>query len=203
MLLRTPDHWSVQFPTPGETPDEQELARLPERLRGVVDRDWDVAEAGLYRVHQRVAERFRRGRVLLAGDAAHVHSPAGGQGMNTGIQDAVNLAWKLALVSTGRAAPALLDTYHAERHPVGLFTMGQALARWQSRVGTGAGEGGRPLVDYAAVALGYQYRSSAVLGAPADGAPALSPDQLTGQPGTRAPHLAVSRGSRTISTIDL
>ena len=60
-----------------------------------------------------------RARIALAGDAAHVHSPAGGQGMNTGLQDAVNLAWKLALVARGDAAPRLLDSYHEERHPVG------------------------------------------------------------------------------------
>ncbi|GLQ88403.1 FAD-dependent monooxygenase [Dyella flagellata] len=68
-----------------------------------------------YRVHHRVAERFRHGRVFLLGDAAHIHSPAGGQGMNTGIGDAVNLAWKLAAVMTGQAPDALLDSYEAER----------------------------------------------------------------------------------------
>jgi len=62
---------------------------------------------------------LRAGRILLAGDAAHIHSPVGGQGLNTGIQDAYNLMWKLALVHKGRAAQALLDTYHEERHPVG------------------------------------------------------------------------------------
>jgi 2-polyprenyl-6-methoxyphenol hydroxylase-like FAD-dependent oxidoreductase len=68
-----------------------------------------------YRVHHRVASHFRAGRCFIGGDAAHIHSPAGGQGMNTGIGDAVNLAWKLADVLHGRAAPALLDTYEAER----------------------------------------------------------------------------------------
>jgi 2-polyprenyl-6-methoxyphenol hydroxylase-like FAD-dependent oxidoreductase len=68
-----------------------------------------------YRVHHRVADRFRVGRVLVAGDAGHVHSPVGGQGMNTGIGDAVNLAWKLADVLHGRAGAALLDTYDSER----------------------------------------------------------------------------------------
>jgi putative polyketide hydroxylase len=81
--------------------------------------------------------------------------------------------------------------------------MEQALARWQSRIGTGAGADGGPLVDYAAVAFGYQYRSSAVLGAAEDPAPALTPEDLTGQPGTRAPHVTVTRGGREISTIDL
>jgi 3-(3-hydroxy-phenyl)propionate hydroxylase len=67
----------------------------------------------------RHAAAYRSGRVLLAGDAAHIHYPAGGQGLNTGVQDAVNLGWKLALVVQGRAGEELLDTYHAERHPVG------------------------------------------------------------------------------------
>jgi FAD binding domain len=68
---------------------------------------------------ERQVPRYRDGRVLLAGDAAHVHSPAGGQGMNTGIQDAANLGWKLAASIHGWAPPGLLDTYHSERHPVG------------------------------------------------------------------------------------
>ncbi|MFE2536656.1 FAD-dependent monooxygenase [Streptomyces sp. NPDC059371] len=67
----------------------------------------------------RQADRYRKGRVLLAGDAAHIHFPAGGQGLNMGVQDAVNLGWKLASVVRGRAPESLLDTYHAERHPVG------------------------------------------------------------------------------------
>lgn len=71
-----------------------------------------------YRIHHRAAERFRDRRCFLLGDAAHVHSPMGGQGMNTGLQDAYNLAWKLALVAQGRAEPRLLDSYEAERVPV-------------------------------------------------------------------------------------
>lgn len=71
-----------------------------------------------YRIHHRCTERFRDRRCFLAGDAAHVHSPMGGQGMNTGLQDAYNLAWKLALVIAQRADPSLLDSYQAERMPV-------------------------------------------------------------------------------------
>ena len=76
-----------------------------------------------FRIHHRHATRYRAGRVFLAGDAAHVHSPAGAQGMNTGIQDAHNLGWKLALVSRGLADAALLDSYAAERLPVGRFVL--------------------------------------------------------------------------------
>ncbi|MGH9411703.1 MAG: FAD-dependent monooxygenase [Vicinamibacterales bacterium] len=76
-----------------------------------------VAWFSTYHVHHRVAHAFRSGRAFLAGDAAHIHSPVGGQGMNTGIGDAVNLAWKLAAVTRGRARPEILDSYEAERIP--------------------------------------------------------------------------------------
>ena len=71
-----------------------------------------------FRIHARKVEHYRQGHVFLVGDAAHIHSPAGGQGMNTGLQDACNLAWKLALVHTQHAPLTLLDSYEAERHPV-------------------------------------------------------------------------------------
>lgn len=76
----------------------------------------------------RQAERFRAGRVLLAGDAAHVHYPVGGQGLSLGIQDAVDLGWKLALVVRGRAPEALIDTYHDDRHPAVATTLRHTLA---------------------------------------------------------------------------
>jgi hypothetical protein len=77
----------------------------------------------------RQAAAYRVGRVLLAGDAAHVHSPAGGQGLNTGVQDAVNLGWKLAQVVKGISPPSLLDTYHAERHPVAARVLRNTMAQ--------------------------------------------------------------------------
>ena len=77
----------------------------------------------------RQAETYRRGRVLLAGDAAHIHSPDGGQGLNTGVQDAVNLGWKLAQVVKGMSPDSLLDTYHAERHPVGARMLRHTMAQ--------------------------------------------------------------------------
>jgi len=72
-----------------------------------------------FRINERKVKEYRKGRVFLAGDAAHIHSPAGGQGMNTGMQDAFNLAWKLAMVISGRAQPGLLDSYSPERGAVG------------------------------------------------------------------------------------
>ncbi|MEX0646801.1 MAG: FAD-dependent monooxygenase [Balneolaceae bacterium] len=76
--------------------------------------DW----TSVFKIHSRITENFNKGRIFLAGDAAHVHSPAGGQGMNTGIQDAYNLAWKLNLVVKEKANPRLLHTYHEERWPI-------------------------------------------------------------------------------------
>jgi uncharacterized protein YheU (UPF0270 family) len=77
----------------------------------------------------RQAASYRQGRVLLAGDAAHVHPPPGGQGLNTGVQDAVNLGWKLAQVVNGKSSDGLLDTYHAERHPVGARVLHNTMAQ--------------------------------------------------------------------------
>jgi 3-(3-hydroxy-phenyl)propionate hydroxylase len=77
----------------------------------------------------RQAATYRRGRVLLAGDAAHVHSPIGGQGLSTGVQDAVNLGWKLAQVIKGTSPESLLDTYHTERHPVGARVLRNTMAQ--------------------------------------------------------------------------
>ena len=97
-------------------PDFQAVADalLPDRPR-LADLRW----SSVFRISMRLAEHYRSGRVFIAGDAAHIHPPTGGQGMNTGIQDAYNLAWKLALVIGGAAPEALLDSYEAERRPVG------------------------------------------------------------------------------------
>ncbi|MFC9440906.1 FAD-dependent oxidoreductase [Nocardia sp. NPDC057030] len=119
VLLRTPQHWRVLLPTPIDTEDEAELRRLPERLDAVADlgRPWHIAHCSLYRVHQRVAGRFRHGRVLLAGDAAHLNNPLGGMGMNSGMHDAVQFASALAEV-VGGAPDARLDEVAAHRRTV-------------------------------------------------------------------------------------
>jgi putative polyketide hydroxylase len=141
-----------------------------------------------------VARRFRTGRAFLVGDAAHSWPPTGGLGANTGIQDTHNLAWKLAAVLDGRADEALLDTYHDERHPTAVLTMGQAMARFGTRMADGAGP---DVIDYGAVSMGYRYPAGATDTA------ALLPRELAGQPGTRAPHREVTLDGRPISTLDL
>jgi len=156
-----------------------------------------------FAIGAQVARQYRQQRVFVVGDAAHIVPPTGGYGANAGIQDAHNLAWKLAWVLRGEAAPALLDTYEAERHPVGLLTMRQALALWGSRIGEGVAREGEAPLDYAAVAFGYRYQSPAVVGAPSHLPPALSSVELNGQPGTRAPHVWLERDGERFSTVDL
>jgi 2-polyprenyl-6-methoxyphenol hydroxylase-like FAD-dependent oxidoreductase len=85
-----------------------------------------LAWSSYFRVNSRMVDRLRSGRVFLAGDAAHVHSPAGAQGMNTGIQEAFNLGWKIARVALGMAPDRLLETYHLERHPIGRDVLRQS-----------------------------------------------------------------------------
>jgi len=94
----------------------------------------DMAWSGRYRSESRQAPAYRNGRIFLAGDAAHTHSPAGAQGMNTGLQDSVNLGWKLAAAVRGQAPDWLLDSYNAERHPVGAAVL--SLAGRQFRLNT-------------------------------------------------------------------
>lgn len=100
-----------------------ELQRMIDVPTSASVRVRDPAWITRFRLHHRQTTRYRVGRIFLAGDAAHIHSPVGAQGMNTGIQDAWNLGWKLALVARGAADPGLLDTYEAERWPVGHFLL--------------------------------------------------------------------------------
>jgi 2-polyprenyl-6-methoxyphenol hydroxylase-like FAD-dependent oxidoreductase len=131
--LATPATWRIVGMRPstedahdGDQATERlslELQRICDRFTGGTLRVHDPVWLTYFRLHHRQAARYRTGRIFVAGDAAHVHSPAGGQGMNTGIQDAWNLGWKLALVARGVADPALLDSYESERLPVGRFVL--------------------------------------------------------------------------------
>ena len=141
------------------------------------------------------AARFREGNIFLAGDSAHVMPPYGGFGGNTGVQDAQNLAWKLAWVLNGKASLELLDTYEQERRPVGEFTVEQAYSRYVTRTAPYlASKGFQPVAHDMNVELGYCYDS--------DGHDGLHehPNESKGRPGTRAPHVWLSEGC---STLDL
>ncbi|MEU8951221.1 FAD-dependent monooxygenase [Streptomyces sp. NPDC048489] len=183
-----------------DVPDSEPLGldEVREITRLSLGRDYGMHDARwMSRFHsdERQAPAYRVGRVFLAGDAAHVHTPAGGQGMNTGLQDAANLGWKLALVVGGHAAPALLDTYQAERHPVGrsvlrssggIVRLAMAKRPWTmalraalTMVLNGVGPAGRKAAGQI-TGIGYAYKAPR-------GAHALV--------GTRAPDVAL-RGGR-------
>jgi 2-polyprenyl-6-methoxyphenol hydroxylase-like FAD-dependent oxidoreductase len=135
---RTRFLFQVGKPEPGAVPTLEQVQDLVDQRMGG---RWKLTKSfwlTYFEVHHGQIPQYRSGRILLAGDAAHIHSPAGGQGMNTGIQDAVNLSWKLALVSTGRAHAALLDSYQAERHPVGAAVIRQTNIMTKVMASTGA-----------------------------------------------------------------
>ncbi|KQQ29405.1 FAD-binding monooxygenase [Methylobacterium sp. Leaf123] len=111
---------------PKPDPTLAEVQELVTARAGPDLRVFDPVWLSRFRIHERKVSEYGRGRVFLAGDAAHIHSPAGGQGMNTGVQDAVNLAWKLALVLRGAATPRLLDSYSSERNAVGEMVLRNA-----------------------------------------------------------------------------
>jgi 2-polyprenyl-6-methoxyphenol hydroxylase-like FAD-dependent oxidoreductase len=138
------DRWRVLVPQPGDAEVTDRLALvlrlLTERTGFGADLVTGCEWTSSFRIHRRLADTYRAGRVFLAGDAAHIHSPFGGQGMNTGLGDAENLAWKLALVETGRADEALLDTYEAERRPIATEVLGNTSSMTQVMLGRNAAE---------------------------------------------------------------
>lgn len=162
---------------------------------------WDPVKVGMWEQAARHAESYRKGRVFLTGDAAHTVLPSGGLGAGTGIQDAFNLAWKLALVLAGNAGVSLLDSYEDERLPIGKLSVEQTLQRYFYRTGTADST----LVNYTELTFGYRYRSSAIIAEPGtDQAPLTQhPSTLHGEPGTRAPHIMLERNHVPVSTIDL
>jgi len=193
----------------GERPesfDEQRCRELVRKGAGQPDVRADLLDAREWEVAACIADRFREQRAFLVGDAAHLMPPTGAFGGNTGIHDAHNLAWKLAFVVKGAAGPALLDSYDAERRPVAAHTLEQALARLQAWFKDPQGRLPEPveMVDGYDVVFGQRYRDGAILaeGDDPDRPFAVARD-LSGQPGTRAPHLVVESDSRRLSILDL
>ena len=199
------------------------LAEVETALRGVARRPvtlHDPVWVTRYRLHHRGVDRYREGRAFVAGDAAHIHSPAGGQGMNTGLQDAANLAWKLALVIQRRAPAALLDTYHSERWPIGqkilqrtdrLFAGISSQKEWMTRVRNVVVPLVAPLITRFGCAraiafhfvsqLGIRYHASRFVH---DASPAATPRAwrhgITA--GRRAPDAAISAERRVFDLLD-
>jgi FAD binding domain len=156
-----------------------------------------------------VADRYCVGEVFLAGDAAHEMPPTGDFGLNTGVQDVHNLTWKIAAVLRGKADPSLLDSYHAERQPLGQTITQNSLANALS-MGRTARQSNvlprREFLNEQGLIFGACYQSMAVV---PDGTPAVAIDDPvteyvpSARPGSRAPHVWLKRGNLQISTIDL
>jgi 2,4-dichlorophenol 6-monooxygenase len=145
---RHSEEWVVTITIPvghehDEVDAEQAAAGVRERLN-LPDLELEVLRHSRWQIESLLAERYREGRVFLAGDAAHRHSPHGGLGLNTGIQDAHNLTWKLAAVIHGAADPALLDTYETERRPVARRNVDFATFAFFNHLAVGAGFGVLP-----------------------------------------------------------
>jgi 2-polyprenyl-6-methoxyphenol hydroxylase-like FAD-dependent oxidoreductase len=190
--------------TVGATADESDCVRYVREALGAPDLAVEIEDVQRWNASAEWAERFGAGRVLLAGDAAHVMPPTGGYGGNTGVHDAHNLAWKLAYVLTGRAAADLLTTYEPERREVARLTVEQAYTRYVTRLDPGLGTDGlMPLIDDAAIDLGYRYRSDAITPDGTDDGDWEDPRTPTGRPGFRIPHVPLRRDGAEISTVDL
>jgi len=199
---------SAPWANVADTIDEARALELLRAAIGVPGIPVTVEDIATWRAVADSAERYRDGRVFLAGDAAHTMPPNGGFGGNTGLQDAHNLAWKLAFVLKGIAGPDLLDTYDSERRAVGDLTVEQAYARYVTRVAPYLGtEGMQEIVDDWSMEIGYRYNSAAVV-LETDSHPPQAPlhehpRESKGRPGSRAPHVAVERAGASLSTLDL
>ncbi|MFF3747910.1 FAD-dependent monooxygenase [Streptomyces kronopolitis] len=171
----------------GQGPDLGQIQAVLDRLSPEVTTASTLRWSSAFRVSHRLVDRYRNDRLFVAGDAAHLNPPIGGQGLNTGVQDAFNLAWKLALTVRGLAADEVLDSYHAERHPVAQEVVGRtvrhARAVGHARAGLGnKGDDAETTLRRQAHLLVAYPDSPLVQSQPADGAPAAGP-----APGDRAP----------------
>ncbi|GLX16970.1 monooxygenase [Streptomyces sp. WAC07149] len=197
-------------PETGETLEDFTEERCATQIReaiGLPDLDVEIGGKAPWHAAERVAEQYSVGRVFVVGDAAHEMCPTGAFGSNTGIQDAHNLAWKIAAVLNGSAGPRLLDSYEEERLPVARATSERASARSAEHSHPGyvppPTMGGGPGSGVLTTAMGYCYPQGAVLGG--DPTRPVIPEEmrLKGDVGTRAPHMWLSQAGRRISSLDL
>lgn len=184
--------------------------RLVRQAAGLPDLPVEVLGVSVWEASAIVAEHYRDGPLLLTGDAAHEMPPTGGFGMNTGVQDVLNLCWKLAAVLRGEAGESLIDTYDAERRPLAELTTRSSLANALS-MGRTAKQGSamlprREFLNEQGLIFGVAYNSAAVV---PDGTPLIVPeDPVTeylpsARPGARAPHVWLHQAGERVSTIDL
>jgi putative polyketide hydroxylase len=203
---------TTYFPPEGDSAAQFTAQRCRDVLTKAIGEpiDVDIIDVAPWQPYEQVADQFRSGRVFLVGDSAHTMPPFKAGGANTAIQSAHNLAWKLAAVLNGTANPDLLDTYHAERHPVGRFNARQSLTgpaleflRIDDNRPRLPVDEEAPMFD---LLIGYQYRSAAVIfddSAPANADAVSVVNKLRAQPGTRVPHAWVQDAGCRVSTLDL
>ncbi|MFD0264290.1 FAD-dependent oxidoreductase [Kitasatospora indigofera] len=197
--------WHPEHGEPLEAFTDERCVAHIRTATGVPGLEVEITGKAPWHAAERVADQYSAGRVFLAGDSAHEMSPTGAFGSNTGIQDAHNLAWKLAAVLGGWAGPGLLDTYTTERRPVARVTAERASARSaeHSHPGYDAVPGTGRQAGVLAVALGYRYPEGAVAGGDPDQPVVPESFRPTGEPGSRAPHLWLLRAGVRLSSLDL
>lgn len=197
--------WHPEDGEPLEAFTDERCADHIRTAVGMPDLEVEITGKAPWHAAERVADRYSDRRVFLAGDSAHEMSPTGAFGSNTGIQDAHNLAWKLAAVLGGWAGPGLLETYGAERQPVAKATSARAAARSaeHSHPGYSAPATAGPQSNVMAVAMGYRYVRGAILGADPSASPVPEQFSVSADPGSRAPHMWVHRCGVRLSTLDL
>ncbi len=199
-----PARWAlgIQYDPERETAADFTAERCAAVIHGAIGRPdipVEVEDVTAWEQGVAVADRFSSGRVFLVGDSAHVWSPAGGIGANTGVQDAHNLAWKLATVVSGGADPRLLDSYQDERQPVATELAWRTEQRQERRTGSNPED---DVADDQLWIFGQRYASAAVRGPQPESVFAERLD-LRAQPGTRAPHLWLDRIGERIAVHDL
>ncbi|MEV0623719.1 FAD-dependent monooxygenase [Nonomuraea sp. NPDC050404] len=198
-----PGHWgiSLNYDPATESPADFTDERCVATAKRLIGRDVPVelVSKAAWEEAVGVAARYRDGRIFLVGDSAHVWPAAGALGANSAVQDAHNLAWKLAAVLAGRASDALLGTYEAERRPVALELADLTVRSQDARFGADPGD---DPMDPILCILGQRYRSTAMVGATHETVFGDSVHQHA-RPGTRAPHLWLARDGRRIGVHDL
>jgi 2-polyprenyl-6-methoxyphenol hydroxylase-like FAD-dependent oxidoreductase len=194
-------------PGKGERVEDFTRERLTELIRIATDLpglEPQIRWVGAWEMAAQVAREFSAGRVFLVGDAAKVTPPTGGMGGNTAVGDGHDLAWKLAAVVRGEAGAGLLDTYDAERRPIAEMVVNTSLHNAKERMFpdldlTGVGDA----IDPFELALGFRYRSTAVLIEDDDPSPTENPNRPSGRPGFRAPHVPIVVDGVPQSTVDI
>ncbi len=166
------------FASDRPAPTLEHIQAVLDRLAPEKVRARNLRWSSVFRISHRLVDRYSKGRVFICGDAAHIHPPTGAQGMNTGIQDGYNLAWKLALAARGIAAPGVLESYHVERYPVGAEVVGRTVRHARAGIDADPDDPATVMLREAQLLVGYPDSPLVAEDGSFDGGPS---------PGARAP----------------